>query len=63
MKNSTVACGSSPVKIHYFDYLERFINRIKGSGVELDFIIYLSMIHLLNCLFSGHLIEKAGSRN
>ena len=28
MKNSTVACGPSPNKIHYFDYLKPFINRI-----------------------------------
>ena len=27
-KISSVASGSSPIKIHYFDYLKRFINRI-----------------------------------
>ena len=27
-KNSTVASGSSSIKILYFDYLKRFINRI-----------------------------------
>ena len=27
-KNSTVASGSSPIKIHYFDYPKCFINRI-----------------------------------
>ena len=27
-KNSTVAFGSSPIRIHYVDYPKRFINRI-----------------------------------
>ena len=27
-ENSSVACGSSLIKIHYFDYPKRFINRI-----------------------------------
>ena len=27
-KNSAVACGSSLIKINYFDYTKRFINRI-----------------------------------
>ena len=27
-ENRTVACGSSPIKIHYCDYQKRFINRI-----------------------------------
>ena len=27
-KKSTVACVSSPIKIHYFDYPKHFINRI-----------------------------------
>ena len=27
-KNGTVACGSSPIKIHYFVYPKCFINRI-----------------------------------
>ena len=27
-QNSTVASGSSSIKIHYFDYFKRFINRI-----------------------------------
>ena len=25
-KNSTVSCGSSPIKIYYFGYLKHFIN-------------------------------------
>ena len=29
-ENSTVACGFSPIKTHYFDYLKHFINRING---------------------------------
>ena len=27
-ENRTVASGSSPIKVHYFDYLKRFINVI-----------------------------------
>ena len=27
-KNSTVQCGSGPIKIHYFGYLKRFMNKI-----------------------------------
>ena len=27
-KNGTVACGSSPIKIHYFVYPKCFINKI-----------------------------------
>ena len=40
-KNSTVACGFIPVKIHYFDYPKRFINRING---DYDFSINYSDI-------------------
>ena len=32
-KISTVACGSSPIKAHYFDYLKRYINRINEVNV------------------------------
>ena len=27
-KNGTVACGFGPIKVYYFDYPKRFINRI-----------------------------------
>ena len=27
-RNSNVSCGSSPIKVHLFDYPKRFINRI-----------------------------------
>ena len=29
-ENRTVACGSSPIKIHYCDYQKRFIKRINN---------------------------------
>ena len=32
-EKSTVACGFSPIKIHYFDYLKRFMKRINESCV------------------------------
>ena len=34
-KNSTVACGSSPIKTRYFDYPKHFINRINAKVIVL----------------------------
>ena len=35
MKISTVACGSSPIKIRYFDYPKHFIDRINAKVIVL----------------------------
>ena len=32
-ENSTVSCGSSPIKIHYVDYPKRFICRINDQNL------------------------------
>ena len=50
-RNSTVASGSSPIKIHYFDLPKRFINRINKVY---DFSIkycYSDINFISNCLF------------
>ena len=38
MKNSTVACGSIPIKIHYFYYPKSFISRINEAYINVFFI-------------------------
>ena len=45
-ENSTVACGSSPIKIHHFDHTKRFINII-NTVYLLPFVLRQS--HLLLC--------------
>ena len=42
-KNSTVACGSSHIKINCFDYPKRFINRINAVyflSINIDITIF-----------------------
>ena len=46
-KNSTVACGLSPIKIHYFDYLKRLINRINNKA-------YVSFTKISRYLLKTH---------
>ena len=48
-KISTVASGFSPIKIHYFDYLKRFINRIH------EVYVFFNKISLYN---SDNLLKK-----
>ena len=36
-KNSTVASGSSPIKIHYFEYPKRFLNRINVHNFSIKY--------------------------
>ena len=60
-ENNTVACESSPIKIHYFDYPRRFINRInevydfsiKYRYKKLNFIYN----HLLCCNHTCYYVD------
>ena len=40
-KNSSVACGSSPVKIYYFDCPKRFINRINEVMILIKYRYFI----------------------
>ena len=53
-ENSTEEIGKRNDKMHIY------LVAIYSSTI---FIIYLPMVHFLNCLFSGHLIQKTGSTN
>ena len=57
-ENSTVASGSSPILIYYFDYPKRFINRI-NEAYDFSHIYILCTISLaisyVSHLFCAHL--------
>ena len=52
--NSTVACGSSSIKIHNFDYPKRFINRINevyNFSIKYIYItVCFAAISLVTCI-------------
>ena len=55
-KISSVACGFSLIKIHYFDNQKRFINRTNGVMLLLFFVVVFFFNKI--SLYSDILLKK-----